>query len=68
MFHMGFVGNELKYRRCKIHGNLTNFSAILDCITPLCEMPSSSKDQGWKHVPIIQAFLAQNFNGHGIEI
>ena len=41
---------------------------FLDCITPLCEMPSLSKDQGWKHVPIIQAFLAQNFNGHGIEI
>ena len=28
MFHMVFVGNELKYRLCKIQGNLTNFSAI----------------------------------------
>ena len=40
------VNNELKYRLCKLRGNLTNFSAIFffDCIAPLCVMPSLSMD------------------------
>ena len=59
-----FLDTELKYRLCKLQSNLTNFSVIFDCITPLCEMPSLSTDYGGKHIPIIQGSLAQNFNGH----
>ena len=66
--HLDFVGNELNYKLCKIKGDLTNFSAIFDCITPLCEMPSLSSDYSRKHIPIIQGPVAQNFNGHDMEI
>ena len=68
ILHLNFVDNELKYRLCKIQGNLTNFSAIFDCITPLCEMPSLSSDYDGKQIPITRGSLAQNFNGHDMEI
>ena len=68
ILHLEFVENELKYRLCKIQGNLTNFSVIFDCITPLCEMPSPSSGYCGKHIPIIEDSLAENFNGHYTEI
>ena len=61
---MDCVDHGLKYRVCKMQANLTNFSVIFYCITPLCEMPSLSSDYSGKHVPIIQGSLAQNLNSH----
>ena len=68
MYHMVFVGKSWIT-------DCTNFKTIwrisvphLDYITPLCEVPSLSGDLGRKHLPVIQAFLAQNFNGHGIKL
>ena len=68
ILHFYFVDNKLKYRLCKIQGNLTNFSAIFDCITPLCEIPCLISDQCRKQVSVIQGFLAPNFSGHDKEI
>ena len=68
ILHLDFEDNELKYRMCKIHGNLTNFIAIFYCITPLCEMPSLSSVYRGTRIPVIQGSLAQRFNGNDIKI
>ena len=68
ILHLDFADNELKHGLGQVQGNLDNFSTVFDYITPLCVITSLSSVYFGKHIPIMQGSLAQNFNGHYMEI